>query len=111
MNGFQDSIVRTMVSSGSDALNLLFEAAHQQNPGHAENNTQPVADHTNQTPTSANAPYLTPSAAFLHDTPSGSTIPSVLPSASSDVYHVWNACRFVKMGWFSAQEAILYVDL
>ncbi|KAJ5261328.1 hypothetical protein N7478_011923 [Penicillium angulare] len=29
----------------------------------------------------------------------------------TDSLRLWNACRFVKMGWFSAYEAIYFVDL
>lgn len=28
-----------------------------------------------------------------------------------DVLRIWNACRFVRMGWFSAQEAVVLMDL
>ncbi|KAJ6129075.1 hypothetical protein N7512_001855 [Penicillium capsulatum] len=30
---------------------------------------------------------------------------------STDALSIWNACRFVKMGWFSAHEAVTLVDL
>lgn len=29
----------------------------------------------------------------------------------ADVLRIWNACRFVKMGWFSAHEAMELMDL
>jgi hypothetical protein len=29
----------------------------------------------------------------------------------TDALRIWNACRFVKMGWFSSHEAITLVDL
>lgn len=28
----------------------------------------------------------------------------------TDALRIWNACRFVKMGWFSSHEAITLVD-
>ncbi|KAJ6051469.1 hypothetical protein N7460_002003 [Penicillium canescens] len=37
---------------------------------------------------------------------------SIAPELTdADVLRVWNACRFVKMGWFSAQEAMTFMDL
>ncbi|CAI7578183.1 unnamed protein product [Penicillium viridicatum] len=31
--------------------------------------------------------------------------------SDADVLRIWNACRFVRMGWFSAQEAVVLMDL
>lgn len=31
--------------------------------------------------------------------------------SDADVLRIWNACRFVRMGWFSAQEAVILMDL
>ena len=37
---------------------------------------------------------------------------SIAPELTdADVLRVWNACRFVKMGWFSAREAMALMDL
>lgn len=37
---------------------------------------------------------------------------SVAPEpTNADVLRIWNACRFVRMGWFSAQEAVVLINL
>lgn len=33
------------------------------------------------------------------------------PLTNTDALKIWNACRFVKMGWFTAHEAMSLVDL
>lgn len=38
-------------------------------------------------------------------------IPQSLQVNDADSLRIWNACRFVKMGWFSAYEAMYLVDL
>ncbi|CAI7568969.1 unnamed protein product [Penicillium bialowiezense] len=44
-----------------------------------------------------------------HDAPRPAQAAPELTDA--DVLRIWNACRFVKMGWFSAHEAMELVDL
>lgn len=44
-----------------------------------------------------------------HDAPRPTQVAPELTDA--DVLRIWNACRFVKMGWFSAHEAMELVDL
>lgn len=41
------------------------------------------------------------------------TLPTLGPQRlnTTDALQIWNACRFVKMGWFSAYEAMTLVDL
>jgi hypothetical protein len=34
-----------------------------------------------------------------------------LSEAEVSTYDLWDKCRFVRQGWFTAQEAITYVDL
>ncbi|KAF7589495.1 hypothetical protein BBP40_004249 [Aspergillus hancockii] len=49
---------------------------------------------------------------FLPTNHSGDTVRSDRQNpVESDTRRVWNACRFVKMGWLTAQEAITLVDL
>jgi hypothetical protein len=109
INNLPNSVMRTVVSSGSDALNLLFEVAHQQ-AGEEEGHTPQMAiDGTNAVVGSL---YDENSTAMSSATaPSRTSRPNVLPNALSDAIHVWNACRFVKMGWLSAEEAIMFIDL
>ena len=104
-NGLPDSMMRTVVSSGSDALNLLFEAAHQQEAAAAAGDQ--ATPLTSPNPAAGNAALYTPT---LGSAFSASRARLPQPS-TSDVGCVWNACRFVKMGWFSASEAVLLIDL
>lgn len=100
LNG--DALVRTVVSSGHDALNLLFEAAHHGDGQHPnENQMDP--------PVYSGSPSTLQARSM--QTPSASSYRSRVPDPTSDVLQVWNACRFVKMGWFSAGEAVYLVDM
>lgn len=92
-------MIRTVVSHGNDALNLLFEAATQDSrashqsdiPRHAA--FDPAGDHVTST------------------SPALSRAPDQGPSAAPDVLELWRCSRYVRMGWLSAEEAILYIDL
>jgi hypothetical protein len=71
-----------VVSNNNDAMNILFEAALQE----------------------SNDPSRNISAT---DNPQ-----SVAPEpTNAEVLRIWNACRFVRMGWFSAQEAVVLINL
>ena len=102
-NSFNQSVMRTVVSSGSDALNLLFEAAN-----HTAGNEQGTEGNTLHDTVSL------PEAGTTRVPPSSATSPAIydrLPNLQPDVLEVWNAYRFVKMGWLCAEEACNYVDL
>jgi hypothetical protein len=101
--------MRTVVTSGNDALNILFEAATAQEENSPGNSSE----------SPAGPPSVGPS---THDrTPGnyGSAFESVtrvirpvrLSDATQDTLNVWEACRFVKMGWFTAREAVTFIDL
>ena len=79
-----------MVSSGNDALRILFQAAA------GEAGSAPI-DHRDTRQT------------VPHGSQTAFHSPLYLPHV--DVLRVWDACRFVKMGWFSALEAFTLVDL
>ncbi|KAF2268918.1 hypothetical protein CC78DRAFT_558083 [Lojkania enalia] len=100
----QNSVMRTVVSSGSDALNLLFEAAHHRDAIDAQDNV-----------TSASQPYETPQSGPSIPNPSSPFTfraqPVQMSQPSPETLKIWTSCRFVQMGWFSAHEAITYVDL
>ena len=74
-------MLQKVVSNNSDAMNILFEAALQESES---NNTTGDARIT-----ALQSTQLT----------------------DADVLRIWNACRFVKMGWFSAHEAMKLMDL
>lgn len=97
--GLHNSVLHTMVSSENDALNILFEAAAR---------SDPVDAYTSASRTSING--------FTNTQESPQSVESApqlvnINSANFDVLHIWNACRFVKMGWFTAREAMTLVDL
>ncbi|KAF2640485.1 hypothetical protein P280DRAFT_451215 [Massarina eburnea CBS 473.64] len=102
------SVMRTVVSSGSDALNLLFEAANHRDA--LENQEQATSQHYD-TPQSG-----TPYPPQGHDGGAASPFtfkaqPVQMSRPSQETLKVWTSCRFVQMGWFSAHEAVTYVDL
>lgn len=100
--------MRTVVSSGNDALNILFEAATAQEDG--EGGTSPGS--ATGAPLTKPSPNQTPGG---HDAAFESFTriihPVKLSNASQETLNIWEACRFVKMGWFTAIEAVTFVDL
>lgn len=107
--------MRTVVSNGHDALNLLFEAANQEGQSDSQSPGSRHPHGAARTPLSS-VGHLT--AATCTSSPAGS-VPMSVNAASgaaasddnTDVFEVWSAFRFVRMGWLSAQEAVMFVDL
>lgn len=109
-----DSMIRTVVASGSDALNLLFEAATRDGAVAAATAgadesfpTQPVGGGELEP-----VAYVAPGSNVAAMSP-GLLAPSLvhLSAASDEVLDLWKSCRFVRMGWFTAREAVTYIDL
>ncbi|CAO2648369.1 Nn.00g076360.m01.CDS01 [Neocucurbitaria sp. VM-36] len=100
------SVMRTVVSSGSDALNLLFEAAHHRD---AIDSQEQSGSQAYETPRSGPSGYENgiPSSPFH----TFRAQPVQMSTPSPETLKVWTSCRFVQMGWFSAHEAVTYVDL
>lgn len=97
-DGLADTVMRTLVSNGNDALRLLFRAAEQRE---AESPQHPTsASHVSQ------QDFTSP-----RNVPSIATEPVQRSQATTEVLEVWDAFRFVKMGWFTAEEAVTYMDL
>lgn len=109
-NELTNSVVRTVVSSGNDALNLLFEAAAHEGGNTAsmdQSTPRPSQDSATAQETS---PYnVFPSSGSFSASQPGPS-PVKISSSSHSVLRVWEACRFVRMGWFSAREAVTYID-
>ncbi|KAL1648719.1 hypothetical protein SLS58_001895 [Diplodia intermedia] len=110
--GLADSMIRTVVASGNDALNLLFEAATREGAvassgreGGYSLDGAAVGDGGEP------VTYATPGSSMSIS--SGLLVPNAvqLSAASEDVLDLWKCCRFVRMGWFTAREAVTYVDL
>lgn len=76
-------MLQKVVSNNKDAMDILFEAALREE---SQQNTEQI--------TTAPIPTLVPQRL-----------------TTTDALQMWNACRFVKMGWFSAHEAMTLVDL
>lgn len=98
-NNLADTMMTTVVSNGNDALNLLFEAAQHEERGASSTRGTIAADQA--------------SAAFAASptSPTPSTSVHVLPELPLDLLETWNAYRFVRMGWLSAEEVVWYLDM
>lgn len=98
-----NSMMRTVVSSGNDALNILFEAA-----AHSQD-----ADMTEQGMRSGNTPGRSVYG-VSHESPfsqmHSAARPAELSNASKEVLSTWEGCRFVMMGWFTSREAVTLID-
>lgn len=77
------AILKQPVSSSSDALDILFKTAHDDS-----GTTTPTISGGEKQQQKHHAEVPNP-----------------------DAIRIWNACRFVKMGWFTANEAIDLVNL
>ncbi|KAL4936011.1 hypothetical protein BDV06DRAFT_216992 [Aspergillus oleicola] len=76
------TVLQKQVASGNDALDILFDAAAQ-----AGSDTR------------IRARQNTAETASPFDV-----------TSEDNVLKIWEGCRFVKMGWFTAEEALLYTD-
>ncbi|KAL2815198.1 hypothetical protein BJX63DRAFT_442159 [Aspergillus granulosus] len=76
------TVLQKHVASGNDALDILFDAAAQTKGSAADGRRG-----------TASEPATSP-----------------VDVRSEDVVRIWEGCRFVKMGWFTAEEALLYTD-
>lgn len=89
--------METVVSCSKDALGLLFKAAEQHDVDELE------ADRQVHSPVT---PLTNPSTVNFNPSP-----PVRLSEPSQEVIELWSRHRFVRQGWFSAQEAVTYIDL
>lgn len=108
-----NSMMRTVVASGNDALNILFEAAaaHSRESGIHEPNIQSGNTISSRGETARDdSPACDDPAAPVQIT-TKMVLPVQLSRASKEVLGVWGACRFVKMGWLTSREAITLIDL
>lgn len=80
--GLPTSMLQRVVSNNKDAMNILFEAALQE--GQNVPSTRPTQGQASQIPRNM---------------------------GDSDTVQIWDVHRFVKMGWFTAKEAMTLVDL
>ncbi|KAL9005672.1 MAG: hypothetical protein Q9188_001578 [Gyalolechia gomerana] len=111
------ALFRTPINVPGDALHLLLEAS-----GRTES-LQRQDNDVRGRPSSKSAEQgrLTrPTAPVLHQQRSGNIDPAIGGSSSSsyqaksleiaEAIRTWSRLRFVRAGWFTAQEAISYID-
>lgn len=99
---FSDNLAKTMVTSSKDAIGLLFQAAEQ-----------------NESDSRSNDEDDDPAGLQLASRDGFSDAASPLmyceaqlpPQLSKETLALWNQHRFVVQGWFSAMEAISYLQL
>lgn len=88
------SILEKVVSSENDAVNILLETTNQ--------NEQPgiIPEHYAEQKSSVSG-FVKYKVSPL----------SKIEPADLESLRIWNACRFVRMGWLNAHEAMTLVDL
>ncbi|KAH7065776.1 C6 transcription factor-like protein [Paraphoma chrysanthemicola] len=94
-----DSMVTAVVSNGNDALNLLFEAAQRE-----ERDVNSVRG-------GAGIDQASPLLTLSPTSPSAKSRTNLLPVLSSEQLEIWNAYRFVRMGWLSAEEIVWLLNM
>lgn len=108
-------MMRTVVASGNDALNILFEAATAQDQEDNTSNetntplrTGSKSGGLNGNARSTSRNYESP---VIFEAAPKNVGPVNLSDVAPDILSVWEACRFVRMGWFTAREAVTFIDL
>lgn len=114
-----DNVIHTLVSKPNDALALLFEAAERSDPSALNSRRQslepsrnlrrniddPLADNVaGRNPTGHTSGIPTPRSAVMSPA-------QAVPDPSGEMIELWKTYRFVREGWLTAREAVLYVDL
>lgn len=92
VTSMSDRMVSTVVTNSADAMNLLFNSA-----GPKEAQSTQADSHV--------LPQVTRAVEVV-----GFTI-TTLSDPDDDILDIWDKCRFVRQGWFTAQEAVSYIDL
>jgi hypothetical protein len=98
-------ITTTLVSNGNDALRLLYQPAieHANKDDTSPNHQGPVSRHTLHRTADTSSPGTTASIRASR--------PAYVSPAAPSPLTVWRSFRFVRMGWFTAEEAVNYIDL
>ena len=118
-SGLAPSVLRTVISSGNDALNILFEAASHDatnhtfdsNPTDGPSHQRPPTWATSTPPVETHTSDDTPVTVSLRSHHDALPQPMNFLPPSAELLRLWGACRFVTMGWVTAKDAILYIDL
>lgn len=99
-----DRVMTAFLTRPSDALDVLFDAA-QPRPSSHRQQSQPSQ------PGLLNAGLSFPGIIAGVVSEGGQVSVSHLSRPSDDVLDLWDRFRFVRQGWFTAQEAVTYLDL
>jgi len=92
----ETSMIRAVVSNGTEALDLLLQGV-----SHARAKDNGQASQTSPTSTSHHSTLI-----YTRDSPH-----STQQSAISAVLKIWQSSKFVRTGWCTAENALLYMDL
>ncbi|KAH6703103.1 C6 transcription factor [Leptodontidium sp. MPI-SDFR-AT-0119] len=113
-----DNVIHTLVSKPNDALALLFDAGRQDPSAINTRNQSPEEEPQMQGNfrtygTDRDAGNSVAGLTNTLPTPrSAATSPaSTIPESSREMIEMWKKYRFVREGWLTAREAIMYVDL
>ncbi|KAL4928987.1 uncharacterized protein BDV17DRAFT_281562 [Aspergillus undulatus] len=99
-----DPMMSTIFTRPSDALNVLFDAARQvQLPPGLQGADPGVPGQGLISGPETSTDNLV--------SDSGQITVAALSQPSDEVLDLWDKCRFVRQGWFTAQEAVTYLDL
>ena len=95
-----ETLAKTMVTSSKDAIGLLFQAAHSNDADSKSDEDEParVVQGSWEGTSDAASPLMYSEA-------------QLPPQLSKETVALWNKHRFVVQGWFSAHEAISYLQL
>jgi hypothetical protein len=103
----QTEVVKTFVTSSNDAMGLLFQAAEEN-----ESDSDTDRDASNgRVGNSMNTFQRRDDFSDAAASPWISSEAQLPPQLTRETLAVWNKHRFVMQGWFSAFEAISYVEL
>ena len=97
-------VMATILTRPSDALDVLFDAAR---PGQSI----PEESASSQTRVQNVSPNSSSGVSSNIVSESGLIPVSCLSRPSEEILDLWDKCRFVRQGWFTAQEAVTYLDL
>ncbi|KAL4894229.1 hypothetical protein BDV59DRAFT_207238 [Aspergillus ambiguus] len=93
-------MMSTILARPRDALDILFDAA--------QSRAEALPSHSQDLYAQASVNSANPSSIISE---SGLVPVSGLSQPDDEVLDLWDKCRFVRQGWFTAQEAVTYLDL
>lgn len=108
-NRLTNSLMRHVVSSGNDALNLLFEAAAHTSSRSSDLTPERQPGVGSGHEISRVLSHSLPQATYTGTSPAAPP-PIDLSMTDANLISVWESFRVVKLGWLTAKEAVTFVD-